>query len=199
MTMTERVDRFQRRHPGAGFPIAVFYKYADDDGHFLAALITYYGFLALFPLLLLLSTVLGLVLRGNPDLQQRVLDSALGELPVIGPQLGTPERLGGGIAGLVIGILVALYGGTGLGQALQHTMNTAWAVPRNRRPDPIRSRVRSLLLLCSLGLLVVGSTVLSVLGSGVATLGGGFSAGLHILLTAASVLVNAGVFVLGAG
>jgi YihY family inner membrane protein len=197
MTMTERADRFQRRHPGAGFPIAVLYKFADDDGHFLAALITYYGFLALFPLLFLLSTVLGLLLRGNPELQQQVLDSALRELPVIGPQLGTPERLGGGITGLVVGTLVALYGGTGLGQALQHTMNTAWAVPRHRRPDPIRSRLRSLGLLCSLGLLVVGSTVLSVLGSGVATVGGGLSSWLHVLLTVVSVLLNAAVFVLG--
>jgi hypothetical protein len=58
-TVTERVDRFQRRHPGVGFPLAVLYKFGDDDGHFLAALIAYYGFLALFPLLLLLTTVLG--------------------------------------------------------------------------------------------------------------------------------------------
>src|SRR4051794_16199649 len=197
MTITERLDRFQRRHPGAGFPIAVLYKFGDDDGHFLAALITYYGFLALFPLLLLLSTVLGLVLRGNPGLQQQVLDSALRELPVIGPQLGQPEHLGGGVTGLVLGILVALYGGTGLGQALQHTMNTAWAVPRHKRPDPFRSRGRSLLLLCSLGLLVMGSTVLSALGSGAATGSAGLNAWLDVLLTVASVLVNAAVFVLG--
>src|SRR3954463_6192552 len=197
MTITERLDRFQRRHPGAGFPIAVLYKFGDDDGHFLAALITYYGFLALFPLLLLLSTVLGLVLRGNPDLQQRVLDSALRELPVIGQQLGQPEHLGGGVTGLVVEILVALYGGTGLGQALQHPMNTAGAVPRHRRPDPLRSRGRSLLLLCSLGLLVVGSTVLSALGSGAATGSAGLNAWLDVLLTVASILVNAAVFVLG--
>jgi inner membrane protein YhjD len=197
MTMTERTDRFQRRHPAAGFPIAVLYKFSDDDGHFLAALITYYGFLALFPLLLLLSTVLGLLLRGDPALQHRLFDSALRQLPVIGPQLGNPEHLGGGVTGLVVGTLVALYGGTGLGQALQHTMNTAWAVPRNSRPDPIKARGRSLLLLCGLGLLVVGSTVLSALGSGTATYGRGFSGGLHVLLTVAAVIVNAAVFVLG--
>jgi uncharacterized BrkB/YihY/UPF0761 family membrane protein len=97
----------------------------------------------------------------------------------------------------VIGVLVALYGGTGLGQAMQHTMNTAWAVPRHRRPDPVTARGRSLLLLGSLGLLVVASTVLSALGSGAATYEGGFSGYLHVLLTAVSVLVNAGVFVLG--
>jgi inner membrane protein YhjD len=195
MTITERLDRFQRRHPGAGFPLAVVYKFLDDDGYFHAALLTYYGFLAIFPLLLLSSTVLGLVLRGNPELQQQVLDSALREIPVIGAQLGTPERLGGGVGGLIIGSLVALYGGSNLGQALQHTMSTAWAVPRHRRPDAIRSRLRSLALLCTLGLMVVVSTVLATLGAGVADAGLGLAA--QVLLTLAAVLVNAGVFVLG--
>jgi YihY family inner membrane protein len=197
MTVTERVDRFQRRHPGAGFPIAVIYKFFDDDGHFLAALITYYGFLALFPVLLLLATVLGLVLQGNPELQQQLLDSALGEFPVIGPQLNRPEGLGGGFTGIVVGGLVALYGALGLGQAIQHAMNNIWAVPRHSRPDPITSRGRSLLLLCTLGLLVLASTVLSALGSGAAAYGGGFSGWVHVLLTVASVLANAAVFVLG--
>ncbi len=197
MTWTERVDRFQRRHPAAGFPLAVIYKYMDDDGHFLAALITYYGFLSLFPTLLLLATVLGLFLAGDPALQQRLLDSALGEFPVIGPQIARPEGLGGGFTGIVVGGLVALYGALGMGQAIQHAMNTVWAVPRHSRPDPITSRGRSLLLLCTLGLLVLASTVLSALGSGAAAYGGGFSGWLHVLLTVASVLANAAVFVLG--
>jgi YihY family inner membrane protein len=197
MTITERVDRFQRRHPAAGFPIAVLYKFFDDDGHFLAALITYYGFLALFPVLMLLATVLGLVLAGNPELQRTLLDSALAEFPVIGPELGTPEALGGGFTGVVVGGLVALYGALGLGQAMQHTMNTVWAVPRHSRPDPITARGRSLLLLCTLGVLVLASTVLSALGSGAAAYGGGFSGAVHVLVTAASVLANAAVFVLG--
>jgi uncharacterized BrkB/YihY/UPF0761 family membrane protein len=197
MRWAERVDRFQRRHPAAGFPIAVIYKYFDDDGHFLAALVTYYGFLALFPTLLLLATVLGLVLAGNPELQQRLLDSALGEFPVIGPQMARPEGLGGGVTGIVVGGLVALYGALGLGQAVQHAMNNAWAVPRHRRPDPITARGRSLLLLFTLGLLLLASTVLSALGTGAAAYGGGFSGGVHVLLTAASVLANAAVLVLG--
>ncbi len=196
MRWTERVDRFQRRHPAAGFPIAVIYKFMDDDGHFLAALITYYGFLSLFPTLLLLATVLGLVLAGDPELQQRLLDSALAEFPVIGPQLARPEGLGGGVTGIVVGGLVALYGALGMGQAIQHAMNTVWAVPRHSRPDPITSRGRSLLLLCTLGLLVLASTVLSALGSGAAAYGG-FSGWLTVLLTVASVLANAAVFVLG--
>ena len=197
MRWTERVDRFQRRHPAAGFPVAVVYKFMDDDGHFLAALITYYGFLSLFPTLLLLATVLGLVLADNPELQQQLLDSALGEFPVIGPQLARPEGLGGGVTGIVVGGAVALYGALGLGQALQHAMNNVWAVPRHSRPDPITSRGRSLLLLFTLGLLLLASTVLSALGTGAAAYGGGFTGGVHVLLTVASVLANAAVFVLG--
>ena len=52
-------DRFQQRHRWLGFPIAVLLKYADDQGGYLAATITYYGFLAIFPLLLLLTTATG--------------------------------------------------------------------------------------------------------------------------------------------
>ena len=196
MGVTERVDRFQRRHPGAGFPIAVLYKYADDAGHFLGALLTYYAFLALFPLLLLSSTVLGFLLRGNPELQQSLIDSALREFPVIGPQLGVPERLGGGVTGLVVGTLVALYGALGMGQALQFTMNTAWSVPKAHRPDVLMARIRSLLLVLTFGLLVLGTTVLSALAAGAAAAGTGWGVGLNVLLTAASVLVNAGIFVL---
>src|SRR5215207_9307751 len=83
-----RLDRFQRRHPGAGFPLAVIYKFVDDQGNYLTAMITYYGFLSLFPLLLLLTSILGFALEGNPGLQEQVLDSALSRFPVLGQQLG---------------------------------------------------------------------------------------------------------------
>jgi membrane protein len=80
--------RFQQRHRWAGFPLAVIYKYVDDSGRYLAALIAYYGFVSLFPLLLLLSTGLGFVLSGHPAVQQQVLGSALHQFPVVGAQLG---------------------------------------------------------------------------------------------------------------
>src|SRR3954467_1021224 len=87
MRVVQAFDGFQRRHRWAGFPLAVGYKYADDQGGFLAALITYYGFLSLFPGLLLLVTILGYALSGDAGLQQRVLDSALANFPVVGSQL----------------------------------------------------------------------------------------------------------------
>ena len=45
MTLVDRVDGFQRRHPVVGFPLGVVYKFLDDQGAYLAALITYYGLL----------------------------------------------------------------------------------------------------------------------------------------------------------
>jgi membrane protein len=192
MTVVERVDAFQRRHRWAGYPIAVVYKYIDDQGGNLAALIAYYAFLSLFPLLLLLTTVLGFVLAGHPHLQQQVLDSALGQFPVVGDQLGQPKRIGGGTVGLTIGILGSLYGGLGVGQAVQNAMNTAWAVPRNSRPDPLKARLRSLLLLLTAGGAVLGTTVLSTLGSSNV---GSFGPLLKVLVLVASVAVNVAVFV----
>src|SRR3954465_9319471 len=110
VALADPLDRLQPRHPAAGFPIAVVYKYVDDSGPYLAALITYYAFVSLFPLLLLSSTILGHVLAGNPELQQRLIDPALSQFPVVGEQLGEPRGLSGGTLGVVIGILGALYG-----------------------------------------------------------------------------------------
>ena len=147
MSVTTWVDGFQRQHRGAGYPIAVLYKNFDDTGGHLAALITYYGFVSLFPLLLLASTVLGIVLSGDPHAQQAVLKSALSQFPVIGQQLQQPARLGGGTAGLLIGGLGALYGGLGVALAVQHTMNTIWSVPRTT--DRTRSKPAARPCCCS--------------------------------------------------
>jgi membrane protein len=166
MAIAVRLDRFQRKHRWAGFPLAVGYKYFDDFGAYLAALLTYYGFVSLFPLLLLLSTVLGFVLSGDQRLQHEVLTSALHQFPLIGGDLARPKHLGGGTIGLIVGILGCLYGGLGVAQAFQYATNTVWGVPRNNRPNPFHARGRSLVLLATVGLALMGTTVLSILGGG---------------------------------
>ena len=88
-------DRAQRRWSVLGYPIAVIYKYFDDQGNYLASIITYYAFIAIFPLLLLGSSILGFILQGNQELQQDLIDSALAQFPIIGDQLGRPEGLTG--------------------------------------------------------------------------------------------------------
>jgi membrane protein len=187
-----RLDRFQRKHQWAGFPLAVVYKYFDDFGAYLAALLTYYGFVSLFPLLLLATTVLGFVLSGDGALQHQVLVRALQQFPVIGGELAQPKRIGGGPAGLLIGILGCLYGGLGVAQAFQHASNTVWGVPRNSRPNPVKARGRSLVLLGTGGLAIMGTTALSIVGgSGV----GPFGTALRLVALAASMVINISVFV----
>ncbi|MET0144839.1 MAG: YihY/virulence factor BrkB family protein [Ilumatobacteraceae bacterium] len=186
------VDRFQRRHPVVAYPIAVLYKFNEDQGPYLAALLTYYGFLSLFPLLLLLASILGFVLQDDPELQARILDSALGQFPIIGDQLAT-QGLQGSAAAVVIGGLVATYGALGVAQALQNAVNVSWAVPRNRRPNAIKARGRSVLLILTAGLAVLTTTTLSVLGGSQAG-DGMFSGGTALLTTLAAVLANTAVF-----
>ncbi|GGB82120.1 hypothetical protein GCM10011314_22180 [Knoellia flava] len=163
--VVDSLDRFQRKHPVVGYPLAVVYKFFDDQAGYLVGLIAYYAFLSFFPLLLIFTTVLSFVLSSYPDLQERLLDSALSEIPVIGAQLGEPQTLRGSATGIVISSVVALYGGLGVGQAFQYAMNTVWGVPRNSRPNPFHARGRSFLLLLTILLFVVLTTAVSVISA----------------------------------
>jgi membrane protein len=187
-----RLDRFQRRHPGAGFPLAVIYKFVDDQGSFLTAMITYYAFLSVFPLLLLLTSVLGFALQGSPELQEQVLNSALSRFPVIGQQLAeNVQSLRGSMVAVVVGLVGGLYGSLGVAQAAQNAFNKVWAVPRNSRPNPVKARLRSLLMLVVLGLGALASTVLSSLTTVAARIGDAeVGAGLRVAALAAAVALN---------
>ncbi len=195
MALTERVDAFQRRHPVAGFPIGVIYKFGEDQGPYLAALITYYGFLSLFPLLLLLTSVLGFVLDGRPELQQQILDSTLSQFPVIGDEIADPQGLEGNLGAIVVGGLVALYGALGIAQAIQNAMNVTWSVPRHHRPNPVRARLRSLRFIAVAGIAVVATTILSGAGSSARTFGADVGRWNTIAAIMLSILVNGAVFV----
>lgn len=159
--MVSAVDRYQRRHPVLGFPLAVVYKYSDDQGPYLASALTYYAFVAIFPLMLLGTSILGLVLQGQPQWQDAIIDSALRQFPIIGEELGRPKGLRGSVAGVAIGALAATYGAMGLGQALQNTQHVVWAVPRNSRPNPIYSRLKTLGLFFTAGLSLMSVSILS--------------------------------------
>jgi membrane protein len=194
MGLTQRVDAFQQRHPAVGFPLAVAYKFFDDQGVYLAALMTYYGFLSLFPLLLLLASILGFALRHNDHLRDEILGSTLSQFPVIGDQLRDPSGLQGSGVAIVIGALTALYGALGVAQALQHAVNTAWAVPRHRRPNPLKARGRSLLILATAGVAVLATTTLSILAGTAGARHGVFTSPTAILTAAAAVAVNTVIF-----
>jgi membrane protein len=189
--LLDRVDKFQQRHPVVGVPLAVLYKFNDDQGNYLAAVVTYYLFVSIFPSLLIASSILGFVLQGDQQLQNELLTSALSQFPIVGTQLGRPEGLQGSTSAVVIGSLAALYGVLGLGLAAQNAVNVVWAVPRNRRLNPFVSRLSGLVLLALAGLTVLAVTVATSIASHVEVFGSKADRGVGWLLTLASIGLNA--------
>ncbi|MFC6707942.1 YhjD/YihY/BrkB family envelope integrity protein [Flexivirga alba] len=151
MSAHTAVDRAQRRFSPLGYPIAVVYKFFDDMGSYLGALLAFYAFVSLFPLLILATTILGIVLNGDPGLQQDLLKSALGEFPIISDQITKPTALSGSWVSITTSTLVALYGALGAAQAFQYIANSVWQVPRNSRPNPFTARGKSIGLIALLG------------------------------------------------
>ncbi|MEZ5143813.1 MAG: YihY/virulence factor BrkB family protein [Acidimicrobiales bacterium] len=197
--IADHLDAFQRRHRPIAFPVAVLKRFGEDRGSEYTAIIAYYGFLSLLPLLLVVVTILGRLLQGDPELQERILDTVLGGFPVVGEELRTNVKgLQGSGFVLVIGLAFSLWGALGVVQAFQEACNTMWGVPRHRRPDIFRRVGRGLGLLAVLGTAVlvvtIGTplllalplprvaTVLTVLGGGV--LAGGVLVLAFQLLTA---------------
>lgn len=139
-------DAFQRRHGLLGFPYAVVKKYGDDDGGRQAALITYYGFLSIFPLLLLGVSVLSKVLVDHPALREQLIDELVPKelQPTVEnavttmPSAGVPFLLG------LIGLLLA---GTGVVFSAYETLNHLAGVPRRSRFGYLERYARVLLIL----------------------------------------------------
>ena len=188
------VDRFQQRHSWSAFPFAVFKKYGDDQAGNQAALIAYYGFFSIFPLMLVAVTVLGVVLAHNPHLQGKVLNSALKNFPVIGTQLRhnihSLNRTG---MGLGLGLVGTFYGARGVASAAQNAFNHAWNVPKSERPGFPFNTLRSFGMILTVG----GGILITTVLAGFATGSGGVEVGIRIGAYALALIVNIAVFWLG--
>jgi YihY family inner membrane protein len=186
-----RFDAYQQSHAPLGFPLAVAKKFGEDSAGNLAAVIAWSAMLAVFPLLLLLITILGIVLRNDPSLQHRILKSALVEFPVIGQQLQTNiKSLNRSGVGLVVGIIGTFLGTRGVANALQNALNTLWGVPRERQPGFPWNALRSLAIVLVLGIGLIVTATLSGFGGGTGAIG----AGLRIAAIAVAFALNVVVF-----
>ena len=150
------------------FPAAVLKKFLEDGGSRLAALIAFWGFFSIFPLLLAFVSILGFVLEGDPGFQQDVVDSTIAQIPVIGDQLTRDATsLKGSGAALVVGIVGAVWAGLGVTLAIGSALDEIWGVPRMDRPDFVHSRLRGLAVLAVLGTAgVVSTAVVSLARAG---------------------------------
>ena len=157
----EGVDHWQRRHPVVGFPFAVVERYGEDHGGWLGAIVTYYGFVALAPLLVVVMTIVATVFADEPLRREQVLDAVEDVLPFVGPdmQQSLAPIVGNQLA-VITGVLLALWGGINAMRVGQDTMNRMWGVPRYRRPGFARALARGTFLLGVLGLgLVTTATI----------------------------------------
>ncbi|HTR76046.1 MAG TPA: YihY/virulence factor BrkB family protein [Solirubrobacterales bacterium] len=187
-----RFDAYQQRKPALALPLGVVKKFGDDEGGNMVSLIAYRAFFSLFPLLLLLTTILGYVLAGNEGLRREVVDSTLAQFPIIGNQLKGGTLHGSGVA-LAVGIVGSLLAGLGVVLETEATFDRCWGVQKTDKRGFVGSRLRGIGLLVVLGGLAVVSTVVSGLASGGADFlgAGGKVAGIAI-----ATLLN--LFVFGA-
>jgi len=187
--LVRRADAYQRRHPAVAFPYAVVKHFGEDNAGHLAATMAYYGFFSLFPLLLVLVTGAAFVLRDDPDLQQRLLDSALAQFPVVGEDIR--ENLGrieaSGLA-LGVGIATSLWAGLGGVRSAQFAMESVWDVPYFRRPSTPAAVLRALVMLAVFGVFLLGAAVLGSVAGGV-----GLSP-LGVLALVGSAVLNVALF-----
>ena len=155
-------DDAQQRHPATALPLAVFKKFGEDNGGQLAGLVSYYAFFSLFPLLLVLVTVLGLVLQGDPTLQNQIETSSLASFPIIGSTIRSHlHSLSVGGLPLAIGLVTALLAGLGVMHAMQIAQDRMWDVAPAHRNSWLRWRLRGLALLGILGAVNIAATVIS--------------------------------------
>jgi YihY family inner membrane protein len=189
-----RADAAQQRHGVAGFVFGVLKKYGDDNAGFLVSSLAYTGFVSIFPLLLILVTVLGLVASVDPALRQQALNAVAGQVPLLGHQLtgNVHELRRSSIIGLVTGLAVLLWGTTRLAQAGIFTMEQVWNLPGPERPGYVPRLLRSGMFLGVLALGVIATTLLAGLDAF-----GQHAVAVIILAEALAAVTNAGLYITG--
>src|SRR5579859_170593 len=191
-----KLDRLQQRHAWLGYPIAVWKKFGDDQAGNLAALLAYYSFASVLPLLLVFVTVLDIVLHGDPALRERLLESAYGQFPGMSTELkANLHGLGTTGFALVVGLIFTFLGARGVANAAQTALNKVWAVPYSQRPGFPWNQLRSIGLITGVGLGVIATSLLSGLALGAGSVLPGPAA--HIGAVVVSLLLNIGVFWFG--
>src|SRR5215471_12712520 len=186
-----RIGRTQQRFTPTAFVFGVIKKYGDDNGGALVSNLAYSAFISLFPLLLILLTILGLIASADPSFRESAVKNAVAnQIPLLGQTLTsnvhTLQR--SSTIGLIVGLLVLIYGVTGLAQAGLFTMEQVWNLPGPTRPGFLQRLGRAILFLCLLGAGVIVTTALASLTTYLRHNGFGFQ-----------ILLNVGTAAFGAG
>jgi YihY family inner membrane protein len=187
-----KVDATQRRFTPTAFVFGVVKKYGDDNGGVLTSNLAYSAFVSLFPLLLVLVTLLGLLASVSSSFRTEVLKAVAGQVPLIGNQLtgGVHQLKRDSVIGLVFGIVGLIWGSAGLAQSGLFTMEQVWNLPGPDRPGYAQRLGRAGLFLCLLGGGVLVTTLLTSLN----TYGGSKAFGWLVLFELLAAAFNVGMY-----
>ena len=182
------VDGWQRRTPWASVPYAVMKKFGDDEANLLVVALAWYGFTAIFPLLLVVVTLFGFI--GEQSIGTGIVRT-LHEFPVVGSSFNPSSKssLHGSTLGLVVGLLGLLYGAQGVTQTAQQAMVTVWDIPKDQRSSFLPRLGRSLGALVTIG----AAFLINAFAAGYAT-GGTASYAIRIPVLAGLLVLNAGLY-----
>ncbi len=154
------VDAYQQRHTFLAFCYGVIKKYSEDEAGYQAALLTYYAFLSLFPLLLVVTTLTDRFVGRYPHLEAKIISGTTNYFPLLGNQLGSHVHglHSSGLA-LLAGILFTLYGARGVAAVFRQGIQHMWHIPINQRPGFPKSTLDNLVIIIVGG---VGFTLASL-------------------------------------
>lgn len=187
-----KFDRYQRANGWLGFPLGVVKKFAEDKAGLLAALVAYFGFFSIFPLMIAFISILGFVFDGDLERQAEFVDAAASQIPVVGgdiAKIAEDGAISGSITAIVLPVLIALWSGLKMIDAMQNGLNDVWDIPPVDRPNLVKKRARSILMLLVLGGGIVGTVVVSSLATYIDAIPGGGKFGIWAGSAAVSVLL----------
>ncbi len=187
--LVAKIDGWQQHNRVVGPAYGVVKKFSDDQANLLVVSLGWYGFLAIYPLLLVAVTVLGFV--GVSSLGSGLVKT-LHQFPVIGSDFNPGQggaNLHGSVPGLIIGLVGLVYGAQGVTQTVQQAMSAVWNIPPSKRPGFGPRLARSLLGLTIIG----GAFLINAVVTSIAV-GYGHNYGLRVPLIAALLIINVGLY-----
>jgi len=187
-TVMGAVDRWQRRTRWAGVPYAVVKKFGDDNANLVVVALAWYGFTAIFPLLLVVVTLFGFI--GQQSLGTGIVHT-LQEFPVVGSNFtaSSSSKLHGSVFGLVVGLVGLIYGAQGVTQTAQQAMATVWNIPQTERTGFLPRLGRSLAGLVTIGLAFLINAFVTTYATG-----GTHNYAIRIPVLAGLLVINAGLY-----
>ncbi|MGV0344564.1 YhjD/YihY/BrkB family envelope integrity protein [Corynebacterium lehmanniae] len=159
--------KVEKKSPAAGHVLRMNERFGSQGGNQMAAGITYFSVLALFPLLMLVFAGLGFFLNARPDLmddiQNQITNSLDGDLgDMVNELVETAIDQRGAVAG--IGLLTTLWSGLGWMNNLRVGVSAMWKVDANEGGNFVTKKLADLVGLIVLIVLFLVATSVTAVG-----------------------------------